>query len=91
MHFLLCCPGFDDSREEYISKKSYNNPSLFKVTMLLASQAKTVILNLSDYVHKAFNRNEAILELDNFELCSYCLLLNEWCVLAFAVACIVFL
>ena len=62
LHFLLCCPAYDDLREEYIAKKYFNNPSLFKVTMLFASTSKSVILKLCSYVHKAFNRRDVLLE-----------------------------
>ena len=62
VHSLLCCPGYEDIREQFIPKKYYNGSCLCKVTMLMASQSRSIILNLANYIHKAFdNRRECVL------------------------------
>jgi hypothetical protein len=61
IHFILKCPMYKEIREQYISKKYYNCPSLFKLTVLFASQIKPVMFNLGTYLVKAFNKRKELL------------------------------
>ena len=38
IHFVLCCPAFDDLRHEFIEPKYFNNPCEFRLALLLATQ-----------------------------------------------------
>ena len=38
VHFVLCCPSFDDLRYEFIEPKYFNNPCEFRMALLLATQ-----------------------------------------------------
>ena len=38
VHFVLCCPSFDDLRYEFIEPKCFNNPCEFRLALLLATQ-----------------------------------------------------
>ena len=38
VHFVLCCPSFDDLRYEFIEPKYFNNPCEFRLALLLATQ-----------------------------------------------------
>ena len=37
VHFVLCCPAFDDLRYEFIEPKYFNNPCDFRLALLLAT------------------------------------------------------
>ena len=37
VHFVLCCPAFDDLRYEFIESKYFNNPCEFWLALLLAT------------------------------------------------------
>ena len=54
LHFLLTCPKYDHLRTQFISKKYYRQPSLFKLTLLMSSCNKTVILRVCIFVYKAY-------------------------------------
>ena len=53
VHFVLCCPVLVDLRDRYIPYKYHRYPTLFKLSLLLASENENVIRNLSIYLHKA--------------------------------------
>ena len=38
VHFVLCCPAFDDLRYEFTEPKYFNNPCEFWLALLLATQ-----------------------------------------------------
>ena len=40
VHFVLCCPAFDDLRYKFIDPKYCNNPCEFWLALLLATQNK---------------------------------------------------
>jgi hypothetical protein len=61
VHFVLCCPAFDDLRYEFIQPKYYNNPSEFRMTLLLAAQNERTMRNFAFFLYKAFNRRKALL------------------------------
>ena len=54
IHFVLICPKYKDIRERFIAKKYYNSPSLFKLTMLFASETKSIMIGLANYLLNAF-------------------------------------
>ena len=41
VHFVLCCPAFEDLRHEFIESKYFNNPCEFRLALLLAIQKGT--------------------------------------------------
>ena len=61
VHFVLVCPCYDEIRNYYIAEKYYRHPSLFKLTMLFASEKKIVMLKLASYLLKAFQHRESFI------------------------------
>lgn len=55
-HFLLICPLYNELRARYIQKKYYNRPNLNKFYILMASNRKVVIRNLSMFIYYAFKK-----------------------------------
>ena len=53
LHFVLCCPALVTFRNRYIPLKYHRYPTLFKLSLLLASEKENVIRNLSIYLYKA--------------------------------------
>ena len=49
LHFVLCCSV------QFILWKFYKFPSLFRLSLLLASTYENIVRNLSVYLYKAFN------------------------------------
>ena len=60
IHFMLVCPAYADIRQELIARKYYRQPSLAKLSQLLASEHKQVLYNLTNYLRKAFEMRAAI-------------------------------
>ena len=54
IHFILSCPMYNDLRDKYIPRKYVRCPSLFKLSMLFASENKYLQLRLATFLHKAF-------------------------------------
>ncbi len=54
MHFILICPRYKEIPELYIPKKYYNCPSSFKLTLLLATSNKSLLVRLATHIFKAF-------------------------------------
>ena len=54
VHFVLCCPAFDDLRKQFIPLKYYRHPNLFRLGLLLATQNENILRNLFVYLYKAF-------------------------------------
>ena len=63
IHFVLCCPAFDDLRYEFIEPKYFNNPCEFRLALLLATQNEHALKNLALFVYKAINKRK------NLRLC----------------------
>ena len=61
VHFVLCCPAFDDLRYEFIEPKYFNNPCEFRLALLLATQNERALKNLALFVYKAFSRRKTLL------------------------------
>ena len=62
MHFLLVCPKYDALRKDLIPLKFFRNPSLFKMSLLLASTNKWHIQRLCTFVYKAFQARRKALD-----------------------------
>ena len=68
IHFLFVCPKYEQLRTRYIAKKYSRIPSLFKMSLLLASENEKTVLSLSNYIFKAFlvrEREMVMLRLDD--------------------------
>ena len=61
VHFVLCCPAFDDLRYEFIEPKYFNNPCELRLVLLLATQNERALKNLALFVYKAFSRRKTLL------------------------------
>ena len=61
VHFVLCCPAFDDLRYEFIEPKYFNNPCEFRLALLLATQNERALKNVALFLYKAFNRRKTLL------------------------------
>ena len=61
VHFVLCCPAFDDLRYEFIDPKYFNNPCEFRLALLLATQNERALKNLALFVYKASCRRKTLL------------------------------
>ena len=61
VHFVLCCPAFEDLRYEFIESKYFNNLCEFRVALLLATQNERVLKNLALFLYKAFSRRKTLL------------------------------
>ena len=58
VHFVLCCPAFEDLRYEFIESKYFNNPCEFRFALLLATQNERALKNLALFLYKAFSRRK---------------------------------
>ena len=47
VHFVLCCPAFDDLRYEFIEPRYFNSPCEFRLVLLLATQNERALKNLA--------------------------------------------
>ena len=56
VHFLLICQKYTDLRNEFISRKYFGRPSLFKMALLLSNSNTNVIFRTAIFVYKAFAR-----------------------------------
>ena len=61
VHFVLCCPAFDDLRYVFIEPKYFNSPCKFRLVLLLATQNELALKNLALFVYKAFSRRKTLL------------------------------
>ena len=62
LHFLFVCPKYIDLREQYIPRKFYKFPCLFRLSVLLSNSNKRVTGNLACYIMKAMERRNAVKE-----------------------------
>ena len=56
IHFVLCCPAYHDLRQRFISRKFYNYPCAFRLSLLVASTNNSIIWKLCMYLYLAFKR-----------------------------------
>ena len=61
IHFIFCCPIYNDLREHYIEFKYYSRPSMFRLAVLLSSNSKSIMSNLGYFLYKACERRKLLL------------------------------
>ena len=61
VHFVLCCPAFEDLRYEFTESKYFNNSCEFRLALLLAAQNERALKNLALFLYNAFNRRKTLL------------------------------
>ena len=55
-HFLLSCPQYINLQRKYLPAYYCSWPSLHKLKSIFQTNSKTLINNLSKYIHFAFNQ-----------------------------------
>ena len=58
-HFILECSNYTELMAKYSPKKFYLNPSLYKFTLLMNSDSRSVIVNLAIFCFHALNKRKA--------------------------------
>ena len=58
IHFILCCPLYDEIRKQYIKPKFWRNPSNLKLNILLSSSNSKAVEDLCRYLYIAFKIRE---------------------------------
>ena len=58
VHFVLCCPLYENIRRHYIKEKYYRVPNIFKLRILLCSKNEKVVEDLCRFLYVAFKRRE---------------------------------
>jgi hypothetical protein len=61
IHFVFCCPLYEELRKTFIAPKFYRNPSSFHLSLLLSSRNSETVRNLCVYLYKAFKKREIVL------------------------------
>ena len=61
LHFMFCCPFYEDLRKMFIAPKFYRNPSSFHLSILLSSKNNETVRNLCAFLYKAFKQREIFL------------------------------
>jgi len=61
LHFVLCCPFFNNLRHDLIPLKFHRNPNAFRLSLLLASTQENTVKNLCVYLYKAFKARDIAL------------------------------
>ena len=61
VHFVLCCPAFEDIRYEFIESKYFYNSCEFRWALLLATQNERAFKNLALFLYKTFSRRKTLL------------------------------
>ena len=61
IHFILCCPMYDNLRERYIPGKFYRNPNANRMNVLLSSTNVDIVGNLCRYIYHALKLREVAL------------------------------
>ena len=53
VHCILVCPEYVEIREQYIPRKYFNCPSSFKLSLLLTTTSKFLLISFAMYLMKA--------------------------------------
>jgi hypothetical protein len=61
VHFVLCCACLSDLRINLIPPKYYNQPSSFKLVLLLSTSNVNVLKNLALYLYFSFKRLKEVI------------------------------
>ena len=59
LHFILCCPLYENARKQFIREKYYRTPNMFRLRILMCSQNEKTIADLCKFLYVAFKRREA--------------------------------
>ena len=60
-HFVLECSIYVDLRKQYILRKFWVRPSMFKFIELINNENKKITRNLGTYIHNAFMLRNSVL------------------------------
>jgi len=60
VHFVLCCPMFDDVRKQFIPPKFCKPPFLFWLSLLLASTNQEIVRKLITFLYKVFKIRDTV-------------------------------
>ena len=58
IHFILCCPLYEETRKQYIKPKFWRTPSSHKLNILLSSRNDKTVADLCRYLYVAFKIRE---------------------------------
>ena len=61
VHFVLCCPAFDDLRTQSIPLKYFRHPNLFRLGLLIGTQNENILRNHCVYLYKALKRGSVVI------------------------------
>ena len=68
VHFVLCCPSFDDLRYEFIEPKYFNNPCEFRLALFLATQNERALKKHSTEEKTSTHTHTQTISKRSFEL-----------------------
>jgi hypothetical protein len=54
LHFVLCCPFFNNLRKALIAPKYFRQPSAFRLAILIATKHEATLRKLALFLYKAF-------------------------------------
>ena len=77
LHFTLVCQYLSPLRRNFIANKYFNQPCLFKLIMLLASENEDVVKQFAVYLYKAFKLRDVLVDqqfLTLYRMIYYCML-----------------
>jgi len=60
IHFVLVCPAYTELRNYYIPHKFFRYPCLQKLSLLLASENKVLLMRLAKFLSEAFAKRELL-------------------------------
>ena len=60
VHFIFCCPAYQDIRERFIPRKFSQYPCTFRLSLLLASTNDSILWKLCMYLYLAFKRRSIV-------------------------------
>ena len=52
-HFLMCCPLYDNLRQQYLKEKYYRHPNINKLRILLCSRNEKIIGDVCRFIYAA--------------------------------------
>ena len=61
IHFVFCCPVYADLRDKFLDAKYTSRPSMFRLSVLLSSESKQVMINLGWFLLRAFERRSLLM------------------------------
>ena len=58
IHFVLVCPAYDELRSYYLPHNFFRNPCLHKLSVLLATENRMILMRLAKFLSEAFAKRE---------------------------------